>query len=474
MAKLYYQGKSGFDLIKKNKPNFKPFIENLEKWSSKYNYSKSTFIETDDGKLSGTPLIKYIVDISTFTNVLSFYKSQKNLKEKSKKPDSESVFSISNLGEIRAYRSGGRLANFIDETGNSQVRETPKTEQQENGTLFCLQSLSSGKKFPTKDLINKNAGFNFDKSWHDSFEKTTILISNFFSNRLPDYNFYRDGDKRKPDYLNNMTDNKILPDKKDNWNPADIWAVKKTNEQTIRKEINDLHSKIVKQSADIFTLNNLLENYVKTKKLFGISLKKIDTGKGKIIKVEKDAKFIKNISYEGVFKVFTYKCSNSYFEMFSNFKSFGKMLPYKFVFRPRGKSGDLNIYAEGREINSGHFDGAISSEIIGKLYPKLDVMATYLKQQKKMPKTAYDAVKSQDIDKGFKSFVNKKNYSHFIIEELDKPLGTFECARAAILLYHLYLFESSSGSQKKDNFKQMYLSGKKQNDFSSIHFKVTD
>jgi hypothetical protein len=36
------------------------------------------------------------------------------------------------------------------------------------------------------------------------------------------------------------------------------------------------------------------------------------------------------------------------------------------------------------------------------------------------------------------------------------------------------LFESSSNSQKKENFKRMYLSGKKQNDFSSIHFKVTD
>jgi hypothetical protein len=91
MAKLYYQGKAGFDLIKKNKPGYKPFLDNLEKWSTKYNYSKLTFIETDDGRLSGTPLIKYIVDISAFSNILAFYKAQKNLKEKSRKPDSETV-----------------------------------------------------------------------------------------------------------------------------------------------------------------------------------------------------------------------------------------------------------------------------------------------------------------------------------------------------------------------------------------------
>jgi hypothetical protein len=70
-----------------------------------------------------------------------------------------------------------------------------------------------------------------------------------------------------------------------------------------------------------------------------------------------------------------------------------------------------------------------------------------------MAKTAYDAVQSQEIDKGFKSFVKKTKYSHFVIDELDKSLGTFECARAVILLYHLYLFESSSNSQKKENFK---------------------
>ena len=145
------------------------------------------------------------------------------------------MFTLSGLGELRAYRSGGRLANFIDEIGNSQVRDTPKTEQQENGTVFCLQSLSSGKKLPNKEMINKTVGFNFDKSWHDSFEKTSIVISTFFNNRLSEYNFYRDGDKRKPDYLNNMNDNKILPDKKDNWNPADILAFRKTNEQTIKK-----------------------------------------------------------------------------------------------------------------------------------------------------------------------------------------------------------------------------------------------
>ena len=213
MAKLYYQGKAGFDLIRKNKPGYKPFLDNLEKWSTKYNYSKLTFIETDDGRLSGTPLIKYTVDISAFSNILAFYKAQKNLKEKSRKPDSETVFTLSGLGELRAYRSGGRLANFIDEIGNSQVRDTPKTEQQENGTVFCLQSLSLGKKLPNKEMINKTVGFNFDKSWHDSFEKTSIVISTFFNNRLSEYNFYRDGDKRKPDYLNNMTDNKILKKK---------------------------------------------------------------------------------------------------------------------------------------------------------------------------------------------------------------------------------------------------------------------
>ena len=37
----------------------------------------------------------------------------------------------------------------------------------------------------------------------------------------------RDSNPKKPKFLNQLTDESILPDKKDNWNPSDIWAVKR-------------------------------------------------------------------------------------------------------------------------------------------------------------------------------------------------------------------------------------------------------
>ena len=42
---------------------------------------------------------------------------------------------------------------------------------------------------------------------------------------MKSYNFYRDSNPKKPKFLNQLTDESILPDKKDNWNTHLIYGV---------------------------------------------------------------------------------------------------------------------------------------------------------------------------------------------------------------------------------------------------------
>lgn len=472
MAKIYHQGKSGFDLLTEQKPQYKRPMMDLKSDLTKMKSSGLLYLETQDNKVIGTPIFKVITsDLSVFNNLVTKIAQNKNFKLKVVKPDNTVDYTASSV-VFKLYRSGGGFANVIDENGDSIGKVKPKTSQQEDGTTFCLNE----GKMPTKMKINKTVGFDFDKSWHNSFEKTFKVVQKEFlkfGKSLSNYNFYRDSDKKKPDFLNLITDQAILPDNKDNWNPTDVWAVLKTKMTELRKPIIELHGKIKNEKANIFTLNKFLEEKFKKKEIIGISLKKIDSGEGSIKTIQVDANFVKKTDYTGVHEKFNFKVDNSYFEIYLKFKSMKKEMPYKFVFRPRGKSGDLAVYGEGREINSGHFDGAISAVLVNKLFPDLSEMLTYIKSQKKVMSTVYDAVKTQTQDMEFKKFVDQKSYVHFNVENLKSNLDDFKVRRGMMLLYFIYQFEKMTDSIKKDKFKQMYLSGKKMNEFSSIHYKVS-
>lgn len=466
MAKLYFQGKAGFDMLVAKKPALKVIIPKLTA------FANVTYLETDDGKISGgVPMLK-IVDPKSFTDAIAALTSIKTVKVTDQKDNKFLIEAGSD--KVNLYKSGGGYKNVIDQEGNALASKSPSTAQQEDGTRFCLEYYSDNKKFPAKDLINKAIKFDFGKDWHESFEKTiNAVLTVIPKSSIGQYNFYRDSNPKKPAFLNQITDAKVLPDSKDNWNPSDIWAVKKTSEQKLGLAVAALHSKLLAKKAGIEDLNKFVEEKFDSKEIIGISLKKVAGPKATISKIEVDAKYIKSINYIGPWKKFDYKVSNSYFDLLPQFKVFKDSVNYRFRFRPRGASNELNTYGEGQPETAKVWDGAISRDMLNSEFPG---MLNVISDMKKTPKVAasvsaqIESMAKIKIYEGFAKYVKANKFKFVTVSGITDKMPEYEVKRAVVLLYYIYALETATDPEKV--YKQMYLAAKKMNAFSSVHYKV--
>ena len=459
MAKQYYQGDFGFKTILKRYPNFKSFVSVLKKDKS------NLYLETNDGIMSNIPLVKTIADPKEFNRVLEVLTKVKNAKFNIKTRDN--IVDVS-MGPLtwRYYRSGGRLQNVFDEKGNAKTASKPTISQQEDGVRYLLESA----KLQSKQNINKAIGFSFGEDWHNSFERSFKGISDKIMNpsTMKQYNFYRDSDSKKPIFLNQLTDEQILPDKKDNWNPSDLWAVKKASESKLKVEVDKLY-KAVSKDNDIEKLNDFIFKKFKAKEIIGISLKQVTKPMATIQKVQTDAKYMNSLTYDGIIEKFKFDCGNSYFDILLKMKVFKKTVEYRFRFRPRGASGQVKTYGEGQPVEQKTFDGAISSDVVDKEFKDtrtFEGLALKLKTKTNVIST----LKTSNLNKDFVEFVEKDKFKLVKVSGLEDKLSDYEIKRGIVLLYYIYKFETTSNKQR--TFKSFYLAAKKLNEFSSIHFKV--
>jgi len=466
MAKQYFQGKAGFDMLVAKKPALKTVIAKFTP------FSNMMYLETDDGKMApGTPLIK-ITDDKGFSNVVAAAGTVKTAKITDQKGNKFLVEVGSD--KVFLYKSGGRLQNVIDEEGNATTAKTPSTAQQEDGTRFCLEYYSINKKFPTKELINKAVKFEFGKDWHDSFEKTiNAVLTVIPKSNIGLYDFYRDSNPKKPEFLNQITDARVLPDSKDNWNPSDIWAVKKNSAAKLTLAINALHEKLLAKKAGVEDLNKFVEEKFTSKDIIGISLKKVAGAKATISKIEVDSKYIKSIMYQKPSKKFDYKVSNSYFDFLLDIKVFKETIKYRFRFRPRGASGELNTYGEGQPEDAKVWDGAISRDMLNEEFPGMLTVISDMKKATKVSSTVSTQISSMASLPNYKKFaayVTANKFKFVTVSGINDKMGDYEVRRAVVLLYYIYSLENAGNPG--DVYKKMYLAAKKMNAFSSVHYKV--
>jgi hypothetical protein len=459
MAKQYYQGDFGFKTILKRYPNFKSFVSVLKKDKS------NLYLETNDGIMSNIPLVKTIADPKEFNRVLDVLTKVKTAKFNVKTRDNIVDVTMGNF-TWRYYRSGGRLQNVFDEKGNAKSASKPTISQQEDGVRYLLESA----KLQSKQNINKAIGFSFGEDWHNSFERSFKGISDKIMNpsTMKQYNFYRDSDSKKPIFLNQLTDEQILPDKKDNWNPSDLWAVKKASESKLKVEVDKLY-KAVSKDNDIEKLNDFIFKKFKAKEIIGISLKQVTKPMATIQKVQTDAKYMNSLRYDGIIEKFKFDCGNSYFDILLKMKVFKKTVEYRFRFRPRGASGQVKTYGEGQPVEQKTFDGAISSDVVDKEFKDtrtFEGLALKLKTKTNVIST----LKTSNLNKDFVEFVEKDKFKLVKVSGLEDKLSDYEIKRGIVLLYYIYKFEISTNKQRL--FKSFYLAAKKLNEFSSIHFKV--
>ena len=203
------------------------------------------------------------------------------------------------------YSENGNGTKYID----FDVKEYPdKKDEKGGGTLpesisepatrFILNAAleSKGKIFKTEedifvDDVYKDLEKLFNKKWGHKLDSWiyTFLMQNklFFQNygrttwakfKHKDYKDERDMQVFFGEHLKTLEQapNVKVGRNYEQWNPADIWAVKRTEQNTLEDEITEATKN---PSADnLMKLNTHIVRLMEKKELVGISLKKITSG----------------------------------------------------------------------------------------------------------------------------------------------------------------------------------------------------
>ena len=469
----YLQGIQGLDYLGKMSGYKKP-MNILKSYLKSDGKRKTLYLKFNDGELdevvNGVYQIKINPSDKNFLNDLrdELEDNGEDIDKSKTKPGQTITFKSG----FQLYLSGRTLSNVIDESGNSVAAKKPTNDQQEDGFII---NLKEGKMLENLKINNK-IGFSFGKDWYGSFTKSFDAFTSKIIKKtdLSKYEFYRDSDKKKLEMLNQITDPAILPSSKDNWNPSDVWAVKKDEKNRLAKEIDKLYTERKKNNnVSIERINKFIETEFKKKNLIGISLKQVLGNSAIVDKITKDAKYIDSVKFLGFKNKMEFDVLKTYFDINVKMSCIkNNTLDYLFRFRPRGSSSALTNNGEGRLSGSGPADGAIDKKnVLSVLLPNADDITKEKYGKSKNILEALNFLVASKKYKGLQTWVNKGKYKFLNIKNLDKKADDKDIRRGLLNLNYAYLIDTYK--DQKDLYKKFYLAAKKVNEFSSIHYKIS-
>ena len=471
----YLQGIQGLDYLGKMSGYKKP-MNILKSYLKSDGKRKTLYLKFDEGKIDEVVKGVYQIKINpSDKNFLNDLRDELEAKgEDIDKAKTKPGQTITFKSGFQLYLSGRPLRNVIDESGEPVAANTPTNNQQEDGFIL---NLKAGKMLEQSVISNK-IGFQFGKDWYGSFTKsfagfTSKIIS---KSDLSKYEFYRDSDPKKLDMLNDITDPDILPSSKDNWNPADVWAVKISKKGDLEKKIDALYTERKNnKNVSIERINKFIENQLKDKNLIGISLKQVLGSSAKVDKITKDAKYINSVKFLGFKKKMDYDVLKTYFDIHVKMSCIkNDSLDYLFRFRPRAASDAKTNNGEGRLSGSGPADGAIDKKnVLSVLLPNADDITSEKYGKSKTINEALNFLVASNKKKyeGLQKWVNKGSYKFLKISNLDKKADDKDIRRGLLNLNYAYLIDTYK--DQKELYKKFYLAAKKVNEFSSIHYKIS-
>lgn len=148
-----------------------------------------------------------------------------------------------------------------------------ETKKQENGSRVYFEIFIESTNPNPKELIKavKRVYPNVSDDWMSSFEKQAVALKSFLG-RHRGYNYSRDTGFMP--YIEGIAKQRCGVTIKDRWNPADIYMVKSSKEQTIKtklKEITDTPDK----EQNLVMLNGYMRELLESRDVIPISLKAI-------------------------------------------------------------------------------------------------------------------------------------------------------------------------------------------------------
>lgn len=168
-----------------------------------------------------------------------------------------------------------KFGNGSGAKGNSSAIETA---MQENATLFCCEQVIEKKGMPTGDKIAEIYP-DYDDSWHNTFKMSSSALKQWLKSERG-YEYSRD--KGFMPFLEKLVMGKMGVSTIDNWNPADIYLVKRNKRRSIENSLTAIGNLKLSPAEKLDMCNAQMRDLFKSRELIGVSLKKL----GKRVSVE--------------------------------------------------------------------------------------------------------------------------------------------------------------------------------------------
>jgi hypothetical protein len=169
--------------------------------------------------------------------------------------------------------------------GGSKM-DASATAKQENATRFVCEKFIETGRMPAVVDISKIYP-DVDDEWEETFAKQASSLKKWLSGKKK-YNYSRDTGIMP--IVENIALQKCGVRTKDNWNPADIYIVKQTEEKQIVKQLESIGGLETDKELKLDRLNEYMRELFVKRHLVGISLKKL----GRVVRLEETN--VKNIS----------------------------------------------------------------------------------------------------------------------------------------------------------------------------------
>jgi hypothetical protein len=164
-----------------------------------------------------------------------------------------------------------------------------ETAKQENASKVYFRKYIESTKVPSEaelfsevvevypDLAKNLA---LRTAWMSTFQKQAEALKNYLGSNNKGYIYSRDERNGFMSFIEDIAKSRCGVSTKDNWDPADIYMVKKTKENVIRKKLDSI-TKNTDEMANIYSLNAYMRELIQSKDLLPVSLKAISKTKTK-------------------------------------------------------------------------------------------------------------------------------------------------------------------------------------------------
>jgi len=379
--------------------------------------------------------------------------------------------------EISGYKIKFVKSNKKSAGGGSGAADAKTTRMQELGSAWIIrraikdnikytdwQSIRQDPKY--QELVDIYPAVDEDAEWLQGyFAQQKKMLEEFSSVSFDEFN--REGGFM--DYISGLVSSKYGIAQKDTWNPADIWLVK--NEA---KVIADIEKATNGSSAtqSIMELNAIMRKMFQSRRLVGISLKKIS---GKVAKYEEF-----NVSKATLPEDFTFDVSSMKVDLSFNGNEFGtqdarvvvvgKGVEYNFQIKGNDSSKFSNLKFEPTQKGAAAARvGKAPVDMVGKLMAENGMK--FVNNHNNYPKTVKEfAAKKNDFKKKFTKLKTSKvdtgvTAEKSFIENIEKGLNSNKPHVATAKLMEIDFLYSlvSLTAKKRDAFMtdMVFIAAKK-------------